>query len=245
MHIVPGIESLDLALYLTSAKTLALSDFHIGFEESLNRQGVLVPRTHYKDVIDRLEHIFAVLKKAKKSVRTIVITGDLKHDFGHIGRQEWRDVMRLVDYLLRKCEHLILIKGNHDVQLGPIADKHGIELVPEYRVGDVLMIHGDVVPTKLRGITTIIMGHEHPAITLRSKGRSERYKCFLKGTYKRRILIVQPSFNLLTEGTDILQEQFLSPLLKGRLFGIGCFEAFIVDDRTHEVLPFGSLKRLK
>jgi putative SbcD/Mre11-related phosphoesterase len=243
MQLTNAIEAIDLALY--TSKTLILSDFHIGFEESLNRQGVFVPRMHYKGIIDRLEHIFAVLKQAKKSVRTIVITGDLKHDFGRIGKQEWRDVMRLVDYLLRKSPRLVLIKGNHDVQLGPIADKHGIELVPDYRVEDILVIHGDVVPKTLTGIKTIVMGHEHPAITLRAKGRSERYKCFLKGAYKRRTLIVQPSFNLLTEGTDILQEQFLSPLLKGRLFGIGSFEAFLVDERNHDVLPFGPIKRLQ
>ncbi|MBI4151184.1 metallophosphoesterase [Candidatus Woesearchaeota archaeon] len=245
MRITKNVEAIDLALHLSAAKTLVLSDFHLGFEESLNRQGVLVPRMHFKDVMARLEHIFATLKKDKKSVRTVVITGDLKHDFGRIGRQEWRDVTRLVEYLLTKAPRLVLIKGNHDVQLGPIATKRGIELVSEYRIDDVLIIHGDVAPKKLTGIKTIIMGHEHPAITLRSKGRSERYKCFLKGTYQRRTLIVQPSFNLLTEGTDILQEQFLSPLLKGRLFGIRSFEAFIVDDRSHDVLPFGTLQRLK
>jgi putative SbcD/Mre11-related phosphoesterase len=241
MQLVPGIEAVDLALYLSTHKTLVLSDLHMGYEGSLNAQGVMVPRTHFKNLVDRLEHVFATLKVAKKAVRTVVITGDLKHEFGKIARQEWRDVMRMVDYLLRRAPRLVLIKGNHDVQLGPIAGRHGIELVPDYRAGDILLIHGDAEPTDLKAVKTIIMGHEHPAIALRSGGRTERFKCYLVGPYKRKTLIVQPSCNLLTEGTDVLKEQTLSPLLDG---GVAKFRAYVIDEQNKEVLDFGPLKAL-
>ncbi len=241
MELAPGAEAIDLALYLPAHKTLVLSDLHMGFEEALNRQGVLVPRTHFKDLVDRLEVIFARLKTAKKPVRTIVITGDLKHEFGRIGKQEWKDTMRMVDYLLRRSQRLLLIKGNHDVQLGPIAKRQGLELVKEHRAGDVLIIHGDRVPESLAGVSTIIMGHEHPAIGLRHGGRTERYKCYIVGTYKRKTLIVQPSANLLTEGTDVLKEETLSPLLSGLMK----FRAFVIDDQKREILDFGVLKGLR
>jgi len=242
MELVKGVEVIDLALYLVKHKTLVLSDFHMGFEESLQAQGVLVPRTHYKDLVDRLEMIFAELQKKKRKVEKIVITGDLKHEFGKIARQEWRDAMRIIDYLLRKCRKVILLKGNHDVQLGPIAARQGIELQKEYRIGDFLIIHGDYGPTNLKTVKTIIMGHEHPAISLRHSGRVEKYKCYLVGTYKRKRLIVQPSCNILIEGSDVLREQVLSPLLKS---GMSKFNAFVVDDQKKEVLAFGKVKNLK
>lgn len=242
MQLIKGVEVIDLALYLVKHKTLVLSDFHMGFEESLQAQGVLVPRTHYKDLVDRLEMIFAELQKKKRKVEKIVITGDLKHEFGKIARQEWRDAMRIIDYLLRKCRKVILLKGNHDVQLGPIAARQGIDLQKEYRIGDFLIIHGDYGPTNLKTVKTIIMGHEHPAISLRHGRRIEKYKCYIVGTYKRKTLIVQPSCNILIEGSDVLRDQVLSPLLKS---GMSNFKAFVIDDQKKEVLAFGKVKNLK
>ena len=241
MQLAPCVEAIDLAIYLQKQKALVLSALHMGFEESLNVQGIFVPRTHYKDLVDRLEHVFAVLAKAKKPVKRVVITGDLKHEFGKIARQEWRDVMRMVDYLLRKCKKLVLIKGNHDVQLGPIARRQGIELVKDFRADDILIIHGDAEPKDMKGVKAVIMGHEHPAISLRHNRRIEKFKCYIVGTYKRATLIVQPSCNLLTEGTDVLQGHFLSPLLKG---SISRFRAYLIDDQKHEILDFGPLKNL-
>lgn len=240
MLLAKGIEAIDLGMYLLEHQTLIFSDFHLGFEESLNRQGVLVPRMHYKDIITRLDLIFSELKTQKKNVNTIVITGDLKHDFGKIQRQEWKDILNLVDYFLKHAPKLVLIKGNHDSILQPVANKKGIKLVPNHRVDDILVIHGDVLPKDLAGVKTIIMGHEHPAIGLRAKGRVERYKCYLVGTFKRRTLIVQPSFNLLIEGSDVLEEHFLSPLLTN----VSSFQTFVVDERDKNILAFGKVKGL-
>ncbi|MBI4145594.1 metallophosphoesterase [Candidatus Woesearchaeota archaeon] len=242
MQLANGVDAIDLAIYLPVHETLVLSDLHMGFEESLNAQGVLVPRTHYKDLVDRLELIFAELKNRRQRVSQVVITGDLKHEFGGIRRQEWKDVSRIVDYLLRRVERLVLIKGNHDVQLGPIATRRGLELVKDVRLGDVLIIHGDQEPNDLKGVTTIIMGHEHPAIGLRSGTRVERFKCYLVGRYKRKTLIVQPSANLLTEGSDVMKEQTLSPLLSKDILS---FKAFVLDDKKRELLDFGVIRRLR
>ncbi|MBW2986523.1 metallophosphoesterase [Candidatus Woesearchaeota archaeon] len=230
MEIYPGIELIDLGLYLTKHKILVLSDFHIGYEEGLSKKGVLVPRMQYKDVIARLDMIFSKVKP-----KMIVINGDLKHEFGVISQQEWKDVMRLIDYFERRGE-LVLIKGNHDTILGPIADKKKIKVVDELFVDDVLITHGHKVPKRLAEV--IIIGHEHPAVFIRSDVRSEKYKCYLKGKYKRKVLIVQPSFNLLTDGTDVGSEDLLSPFLDQNLSN---FEVFVVDK---EIYDFGKLKNL-
>ena len=233
MEIHPGIEMIDLALYLNKSKTLVIADLHIGFEEALSKQGVLVPRFQYKDMIDRLEQIFSRVKP-----QTVVLNGDLKHEFGGISKQEWKETMRLFDYLSRRCKDIVVVKGNHDPNIDPIVRKKDIRMVDELQLGDIIIAHGDDEP-KAKG-KIIIMGHEHPAVSLREKGRVERFKCFIKGKYKKSTLIVQPSFNVCVEGSDITKEKVLSPLIKN----ISGFEVFVVDDIRKKTLYFGTVSDL-
>jgi hypothetical protein len=210
--ILGDIGIIGLALYLDDI--LIISDIHIGYEEALNKQGILIPRLQLKDIVKNLDTIFDKLKD--KKIEKIIINGDLKHEFGKISETEWRHTLRLLDYLSKKCKSITLIKGNHDTILGPIAKKRNIAIKDYEKINNFLIIHGDTLPKKeqLKGIKTIIMGHEHPAISLQDGPRIEKYKCFLKGKYKRYNLIVQPSFHPIVEGTDILKEELLSPLLK-------------------------------
>ncbi len=226
------IKVVDLALLVKD--TLIISDIHIGYEEELNKRGVMLPRLSFKDIMVRLEKI---LKEVHKDVKTIVINGDLKHEFGKISEQEWRETLQLIDFLA-KFGKLILVKGNHDAILGPIADKRNVELVNEYKIDDILILHGDKLIDIPNGIKTIIIGHEHPAISLQEENRKEKFKCFLKGKYEGKTLIVMPSFNPITEGSDVLQEKKLSPYLQ---MDLGEFEVFIISDKIYE---FGKLKNL-
>lgn len=232
MELVQGIHAIDLGLWISSSKTLVLCDFHLGYESELNSKGVLVPRFLYKDVIDRLEGIFS---RINEKIKTIVINGDLKHEFGRISKQEWQEVMRLLDYLDKKCKEIILIKGNHDTILEPIADKQNIKVVDEHIVDNILILHGHKAPSSLKNV--IIVGHEHPAILLQENARKEKYKCYLVGEYLGKVLIVQPSFNLLTEGTDVISQDLLSPLLDN----VKDFNVFIVDENKKEILEFGKV----
>ena len=106
--------------------------------------------------------------------------------------------------------------------------------------GKILCLHGDKIPPKelLEGVSTIIIGHEHPAVSIKNGPRAELFKCFLKGKYNGKTLIVQPSFNEMIEGTDILRDKILSPLLKQNLDN---FEVFAVEDKIYK---FGKLKNL-
>ena len=232
MNISSDIQIIDLALYLPKYKTLIIADSHIGFEEALNKQGILVPRFQFKELIQRLEKILSKVKP-----ETIIINGDVKHEFGRISEQEWRHTLRLIDFLSRHCKNLFLIKGNHDTILGPIAEKRKITTADQIILGDILITHGHKLVKFPKPIKTIIIGHEHPAVGLREKARVEIFKCFLKGKYKKAVLIVQPSLNLVTEGTDITREKLLSPFLKD----IRNFECFIVEDKVYR---FGKIKNL-
>jgi putative SbcD/Mre11-related phosphoesterase len=257
MEIVKGIEVIDLALYLKKEKILIIADTHIGYEEALNKQGVLIPRFQFKEIIKRLEKIVG-----KRKIDKIIINGDIKHEFGRISEQEWRHTLRLLDFLSKYCKEIILVKGNHDTILGPIAEKRKVKVVDCVVISsdgvikplgiksmgikslknNLLIIHGDKINENILKIIKknnikIIIGHEHPAVSIHEGVRTELFKCFLKGKWKKRTLIVQPSFNLVTEGTDIVKEELLSPFLKQDL---SSFECFIVGDKVYE---FGKLSK--
>ncbi len=229
MHLSPKIEIIHAALWLSTKKILVINDLHIGYEEALHRKGILVPKFQLQEIIKEMEQI---LKKVKPD--KIIINGDLKHEFGTVLRQEWSEVLRFLDFCLQHCKEVIIIKGNHDPIIRPIAEKRGIKVVTEYQAGDTIIVHGDqLIETKAK---RIIIGHEHPAITIREGSKREKYKCFLKGKWKRKELIAVPSFNPLLEGTDVLKEELLSPFLKN----IKNFQVYVVS--KGEVFGFGKVK---
>jgi len=234
LKLAPNIYAVDLCIYLSDIKALILSDLHLGYEESLQKRGVLVPKTMFKQIMRRLDWILNQIP-----VEKVIFNGDIKHEFGTISVQEWREVLRLIEYFEKKNIELLAVKGNHDTIFGPIARKKQVKEVKEFRDKDILIVHGDYVPEKLSKI--IIIGHEHPAVTLREKAKAERFKCFLKDKFKKSVLIVQPSFNPLAEGSDVLKGGILSPLISG----VERFEIFVVNDKSHDVLPFGKVKGLQ
>lgn len=260
MQLTKDIEIVDLALFLPKHKTLIISDIHIGYEEALNKQGVLIPRFSFEDQVKRLK---AILAKTKPE--TVVLNGDLKHEFGRISEQEWRDTLNFLN-LLSKDYKVILIKGNHDAVLGPIAGKKNLEILDYLIIDKILITHGDKVikvaedtisakkgvgtkaeKTKSQ-ISTIIIGHHHPAATISDGTRREKYKCFLVGKYeekktekrkkseKPKTLIAMPSFNLLTEGTAY-HDSTNSPYIKDKAE----FEVYVVGDEVYRFGKYGEL----
>src|SRR3989338_2222743 len=160
MEIAKEIEIVGKDLWLKKQSVLVISDLHIGFENMLNERG-------------------------QKKVKEVVILGDLKHDFGGISRQEWKETLALLDFLKEKCKKIVLIRGNHDMILEPIARQKNVELRNFYISKDVCFMHGHrmFIECPGKGIKTIVLGHRHPAVVLRDKIKSESYKCFLAGKW--------------------------------------------------------------
>jgi len=233
MEIAPNVDILDLSLYLREKKILVLSDFHIGYEEALNKQGTFIPRFQFQEIVKRLEKILHDLELKK-----IIILGDLKHEFGVISETEWRNTLQLLDLLSSRCKSIVLVKGNHDTILGPIAAKRNIKVKRFFKVGDFFFCHGHFIPKNI-GSKIIVIGHEHPAVGLKKDSRVEVFKCFLRGSWKDHTLIVMPSSNLVTEGTDVLNEQLLSPFLSQDISG---FHVFVVSNEPYD---FGMLENLR
>jgi putative SbcD/Mre11-related phosphoesterase len=233
MEMIYNAEIVDLGLLID--RTLIISDLHIGYEQALNRDGIMVPRFQYKKILERLQEIINSFE-----IDRIVVNGDIKHEFSRITRQEWDEALNFIIFLKNNFDEVILLKGNHDNFTKFIADKTDLRVYETYTLGDFIIMHGDKIPDDLMTMneSTIVIGHEHPCIGIRNGERFEKIKCYLKGDYQEKNLIVMPSFNFVSEGSDILHEKSLSPYLKKR--SIEEFEVYGVEN--FEVLYFGRIK---
>ncbi len=214
--------------------SLIISDVHIGFEEALNREGFLVPRTLFSQILEDTEKVLSATRP-----RRVIVNGDFKHEFGRVSDQEWKDTFKLTELLSRNSAELIFIKGNHDKILGPLAEKFDVEVKEHMMIGNIYITHGDTMHDNddFRKASTIIIGHEHPCVTVRDSHKSERFKAFLVGKYKDKNLIVTPSFNPV-EGSDVTKERLMSPFLLKNPY-LKEFKVYITADSIYD---FGKLE---
>ena len=254
VEISKGLFAVGPSLFLKSHSALIFGDVHVGYEEMLNREGFLIPRFHIREVLKIINPIVESL-----SPEMIVINGDLKHEFGTIYDQEWRDTLKLIDFLSEKVSRkslsgktgLVLVRGNHDTILGPIAAKRNIRVVDSLVIGRNLILHGHKLPDELgedssefassefRNCDRIIISHEHPSVTLSKGSRREKFKCFLKCSFRNKELIVLPSLNPLVEGSDVTLERPMSPFIDS----YDPCQLWVLSDKN-EILPFGTVSSL-
>jgi putative SbcD/Mre11-related phosphoesterase len=179
------------------------------------------------------------------AIDKIILLGDLKHEFGRISRDEWKEVLELIDYLKKKCNEIIIVKGNHDVVLESVTGKKGISVVDYFVFRDFVFLHGDKDFEKSKiydkKIKRWIVGHGHPAITLEEKRgiKKEKYKCFLVGKFKGKEIIIVPSFFPITGGSDPRDYD----LNMAWNFNLNKFNVKIVGENL-ETFDFGKLGKL-
>lgn len=228
------VELIDKALLIDNI--LVIADLHIGYEETLNQQGIFLPRSQFQSIKKDLDNVFKKIKKTDK-IEEIVILGDLKHEFSGISEQEWQEVSEILDYLALKCKKIILIRGNHDTIL-PF-DKKNIKVRDFYIKNDVGFFHGHRFFNEIldKKIKILVLGHKHPAITIRDKVKSERYKCFLIGKWKDKEVVVMPSFFPLIEGSDI----FIEDTNLALNLNFKNFKVYVIGPGNRRVYEFGKL----
>ncbi len=229
-------------LYLEKPKILVIGDLHLGYEYTFRESGSLIPATQFQDTKKDLELVFKELKKQKKKIEKVIFLGDVKHFFAY-NRGEKNLFLELLVLIGNhvKRDDIIVLKGNHE-KMAEIADKH---LVDYYIEDGLAFIHGDKEYSEIfkNNISTIIMGHLHPAITLidSQKIKKEKYKCFLIGKYKGKEAIILPSFLPTIEGTSI--NEYLregSCIIPSK--EIKKFNVYIVGENN--VFNFGKLNKL-
>jgi len=190
-----------LLLNIDGKKILVIGDLHLGYSESLRRSGALIPGDSFKEVVRELGKIM----EKTGNVNEIVLLGDLKHEFGGISNAEWREIKELLDYLKKKGK-VIIVKGNHDKITEVITKQKGLGLVDYYIIDGVAFVHGDrkLEESEIydKKIKYWVIGHGHPAIKITDNVKEEKYKCFLVGKYKKKDVIIVPSFFDVNLGSD-------------------------------------------
>jgi putative SbcD/Mre11-related phosphoesterase len=216
MEIFRGIKTVDgyPVIFIENLNSLVISDLHLGYELALAEQGVFVPQTQLKELLKDLREIFRKVK-----AENIIINGDVKHEFGEASQQEWREVKELVEYLRKKVEKIILIRGNHDNYLLNIASKIGIQVFdPYYLAKGYCFLHGHKKVKLPKDFHTLIIGHETPSLVLRRGYDKVKVPCLLYGKTKdKKNFICLPAISSWASGTEInlaSKEELLSPILK-------------------------------
>lgn len=210
MEIYNGIQVIDHGLLLTKSKTIIISDLHIGKEDELTKQGLNIPINGYKDIQKRIQRILNKHKPKK-----FVINGDVKHNFGRFGYEEWKRVSNIFQ-LIQKKSTLEVIRGNHDKIIKSATNKAGIKLLHHLKINDFYICHGHKKHEnkEYKESNVVIIGHLHPSISISDGIREEKYKCFIKAKNENKTIIVTPSFNILSEGSDILRYKSNTPYIK-------------------------------
>ncbi len=219
-------------------RVLVIGDLHLGYEESLNERGFFVSRSVLKNVLDYFEKFFKKFGRFDK----IILLGDVKHEFGKISRQEWGEVIEVVESFKKKCEEIIIVKGNHDKILEPVIRRYEyVRFVDYYIFEEFCFLHGDREFKEIysKEIKYWIVGHGHPAIKISDGVKMEKYKCFLYGKYKDKRVVIVPSFIEVSEGSDPRESDL------GLFFDLNYNKCgvFVVSE-DFEVLDFGKLGKI-
>lgn len=139
---------------------LVISDMHIGLEDKIRKNGILIdPRQNIDESIKLLTNIHW-----ETSVNELIILGDLKSSIRIITRTEWDNVPYFLESL-NKLFNIYLIPGNHDGNI--------MQLLPEnvnlmrskgMEFDNILLTHGHTLPRIGMNVEKIIVGHLHPII---------------------------------------------------------------------------------
>ena len=231
------------AIYIKEIDLLVISDLQLGEELYLAEKGIFVPQIQLKEMKKELNSVF---KKVKAN--RILINGDIKHEFGEASRQEWREVIELVEFLRRRTKEIIVVRGNHDNYLLNIASKINLQIFdPFYLEKGYLFTHGHKKFSYPKDFHTLIIGHEEPAIILKEGFDRIKLPALLYGKMKNgKRIICLPAFSYLSSGTEINvvdKEDLLSPILKEDV-EIDELEVIGIDKEVG-ALKFGKLKNIR
>ncbi len=207
-------------------RVAVISDVHLGFENVLQMRGVAIPRLQIEEVISKVRRIIS-----KYNLRKLIIAGDFKHEFSKNLPYEWEDVKAFLKAV--EDVEISVVRGNHDNYLAAILADYGVEL-KEYEIipgTDVRVVHGH----REVEFEKVVMGHEHPAVRIRVRGGVYTFPCYLVADDTKLVL---PAFSPLMTGSNVLQGDFLSPLLRKA----SKIEVFAVEE---EVFYLGTVEQLK
>ena len=205
LEIEPGVW-LDSrrAAYLEQEKVLCVADLHLGYAWAHRFSGQMLPLSGEESLVQRLSDLCAFYKPDR-----LAVLGDIVHRAVPV-REVASDFSTLVSRVRDHCR-LELILGNHDRHLEELVAGLGLDI--EFhscrRTGRFILVHGNDDCERTAG-STVIMGHEHPAISLGDNVRSARFPCFVAGPG----LVILPAFSHWASGSDIRARSWMSPIAR-------------------------------
>jgi len=208
LELSPGLWITDeYCAFLKKEKVVVVSDLHLGYESVMLHEGVTIPKFQNRTMLQRLHRILGRFKP-----RRLIVAGDFKHEFSRNLTQEWIEVDRVLDDLLKRVE-VSLVRGNHDNYLTTILSSRGMQLHDRLDVGGFSIVHGHKdAPGDETGL---IIGHEHPSVRIRDDvGIGHKLPCYLWSDKSQTLVL--PAFSPLASGSDLLapSRHFISPPLK-------------------------------
>jgi len=229
-------------LYHKELDLLVISDVHLGLEGSVTSKGGYVPKFQLDEIIEDLENA----KKETKASR-ILVNGDLKNEFNKNYYSEKKEVDQFLKELKKLFDEVIIVEGNHDNFLDEIVGKNGLEIKPRYVENSILFTHGHKDPDDVDKFETVVIGHEHPALSLEDEiGVVEKVDSLVYGKTKNGVrIIVLPAFSSISNGTRINetpQQELLSPVLRNHV-DLGSMKAVAVS-RDAGVFEFPELSKI-
>ena len=234
IEIEPGVRvTNERCLILDRERTLVIGDLHLGYEKALEDEGVYIPRMNTESIRDSLNRIIS-----KYEPETIVLLGDIKHDFRRAKFEGKEEVRRILDLILGAAD-VILIKGNHDNYLQNIVSDYGLQAVEYVDIGGYRLEHGHVDS----GVRPVIIGHEHPSVRIAGAlSGGVKVQCFMYA--RKEGVIVIPPFSYLSSGNDLsgaYSECFMSDACRNA--DVAEAELYGISDMG--ILPLGRLGEIR
>ncbi|MEM2041991.1 MAG: metallophosphoesterase [Nitrososphaerota archaeon] len=247
-----------------STRYLVVADLHVGYELELSAKGVRVP-PHEERIASELVRL-----GEETGAQVLVLLGDVKH---RVAGYSWRDavgVRKLVGIVKASFEEVLVLPGNHDggisellAGLARIEDSRGIML------GDYWVMHGHTWPhPDCLSARTVVIGHTHPTLRIRSEEGTVRARVHLlmeasrsrlakeltsRPGYARLLegrkprgklrLVVLAHFSPLAPGVDVQElrgSPGTSPLIRSGVFDLSGAEVITLDAQ-----PIGRLGEIR
>ncbi|NPA38551.1 MAG: metallophosphoesterase [Candidatus Nanohaloarchaeota archaeon] len=229
------ISSKGAVYFKDDSSYLVVGDLHLGLEKYMRQQGVFVSKKQLKEIKLILNDL---INKYGKDI-TLILNGDIKHDFGKYTYEDKKEIKNLLTYLSERIKHLVLIKGNHDNYLISIAEELGIELKESFETEKFFVFHGDK-DLKFPERKHVVMHHLHPSLTLKDEvGAKLKIPCFLVSKRHQYYRIIAPALSHYSPGMNVLHWTS-SKILDIRLED---YEVYAVDGE--EIYFFGKLGKLR
>ncbi len=177
--------------FLPQYNTLVVADIHLGKASHFRKEGIIIPLPSECPDLKCLGELFDTLDPT-----TVVFLGDLFHSKLN---GEWENLKSFLHSY--PDVRFVLTKGNHDILPAAVLEETCIEVVHAFEVGEHLVLSHEPV-AELPEERLNIVGHIHPGVLIKTKGRqSYRLPCF----YHQGQCLILPAFGQLT-GLHILKK---------------------------------------